>query len=192
MTAGRGILHQEYHSAAFAARGGPLRMVQLWVNLPARDKMSAPAYQPITDAQIPVVQLAGGAGQARIIAGTFGDVKGPARTFTPIDIWDVRLNGGAELTLEFPEGRTVLLGVLSGTISVNGDAAAGEAEVVQLSRDGKTVTLRAESDTMLLVLSGEPIEEPVVGYGPFVMNSRADIIQAIEDFNEGRLGGAIA
>jgi redox-sensitive bicupin YhaK (pirin superfamily) len=186
MTAAGGIIHEEYHSPDFAKTGGAFRMVQLWVNLPARDKMAPAAYQGIIAAQIPTVALPGEAGQARIIAGELAGATGPARTFTPINVWDVRLKAGADLSLDLPDGHTALLVVLSGGILVDGTQAVGEAQVLVLSREGSEVPVRAEAETVLLVLTGEPIDEPIIGYGPFVMNSRDEIVQAIDDFNNGR------
>jgi len=189
MTAGGGILHEEFHSPAFARTGGPFRMVQLWVNLPARDKMTRPGYQSILNAAIPTVALPDNAGTARIIAGQFGaDANGPASTFTPINVWDVRLNRDAETTLTLPEGHTAIVVVLSGHVTVNGDQPAGAAEALLLDRKGDSVTLSADADAVLLVLTGEPIDEPIVGYGPFVMNSEDEIRQAVTDFNSGRFG----
>ena len=185
MTAAGGVLHEEFHSKGFTRAGGPFRMVQLWVNLPAKDKMAAPGYQSIVDADIPVVDLDGG--KARIIAGTIGGKTGPARTFTPVNVWDVRLDDGADVTLDLPEGHTTLVVVLSGRVLVNGEDAAS-AEVLELSRTGTSARFTAEAETTLLVLTGEPIDEPIVGYGPFVMNSEADIRTAIDDFNSGRFG----
>lgn len=187
MTAGGGILHEEFHSEGFARSGGPFRMVQLWVNLPAKDKMARPGYQGILSAEIPTVALADGAGSARIIAGELEGAGGPARTFTPINVWDVRLNRDAQATLPLPAGHTALLVVLSGHVTVDGEAA-GAAEALLLDRGGAGVRVAADADTVLLVLTGEPIDEPIVGYGPFVMNSEAEIRQAIVDFNSGRFG----
>jgi redox-sensitive bicupin YhaK (pirin superfamily) len=192
MTAAGGILHEEFHSPDFTRTGGPFRMVQLWVNLPAKDKMSAPGYQAIVDADIPAVELPGGAGKVRVIAGAFDGTKGPARTFTPVNVWDLRLKKAAPVTVDLPAGHTAALIVLSGRITVNGAAPAGEAEMVLLDRDGSGATIDVEgeagSEATVLVLTGEPIDEPVVGYGPFVMNSQAEIRQAVEDFNKGRFG----
>ena len=190
MTAAGGILHEEYHSPAFAKTGGPFRMVQLWVNLPARDKMVPGGYQAIAAADIPTVELPGGAGLGRVIAGEMLGAKGPARTFTPVNLWDLRLNRDADLTLDLPEGHTAMLVVLGGHVTVNGGEAAGEAEMLLLSRDGREVRVHADGDAMVLVLTGEPINEPIVGYGPFVMNTEAEIRQAIEDFNSGRFARA--
>jgi redox-sensitive bicupin YhaK (pirin superfamily) len=188
MTAGGGILHEEFHSGAFAKTGGPFRMVQLWVNLPAKDKMTAPGYQGILNAEIPTVVLSDDAGTARIIAGELDGSKGPARTFTPVNVWDVRLNRDTETVLDLPEGHTSILVVLSGRITVDGGETAGTAEALLMSTDGEGVRVHADADTVLLVLSGEPIDEPIVGYGPFVMNSEDEIRQAIGDFNSGRFG----
>ena len=190
MTAAGGIIHEEYHSPAFAKTGGPFRMVQLWVNLPAKDKMAPAGYQGITSADIPVLDLPEGAGKARIIAGELAGAKGPARTFTPINVWDVRLVRDADVTLDLPEGHTVILVVLGGHVTVSqpdGDGQqAGEAEALLLSRDGASVKIHADGDATKLVLTGEPIDEPIAGYGPFVMNTEDEIRQAVDDFNNGR------
>ena len=188
MTAGGGIIHEEFHSDAYSRRGGPFEMVQLWVNLPARDKMTPARYQSITADTIPSVPLAGGAGQARIIAGRLEGHTGPAQTHTPMNVWDVRLSAGTEAKLPQPAGWSTLLLVQSGTVRVNGHAV-GEGQLVTLSREGSGLTLEAlEGDARVLLLAGEPIDEPVVGHGPFVMNSRDEIRQAIADFNSGRFG----
>ena len=187
MTAAGGIIHEEFHSPAFTKTGGPFRMVQLWVNLPVKHKLTKPGYQSITKADIPVVDLANAAGHARIIAGDFSGTKGAAKTFSPINVWDVRLNRDADVSLNLPEGHTAMIAVLTGHITVNGQGA-GEAEIIRFEREGSDVTLHADSDTMLLVLTGEPLGEPVFGYGPFVMTNEAEIRQAITDFNSGRFG----
>lgn len=189
MTAASGILHEEFHSEDFTRNGGMLEMVQLWVNLPARDKMGAPGYQTLLNADIPVVELPDGAGRARIIAGELDGRRGPARTNTPIDVWDVRLVAGGRARFPIAEGRTLAVVVLRGTVLVNGETVVREAQFAQMSRDGRDVEIEANGDATLLILSGEPIDEPVVGYGPFVMNSQDEIRQAIDDFNSGRFGG---
>jgi redox-sensitive bicupin YhaK (pirin superfamily) len=186
MTAAGGIIHEEYHSPAFGKTGGPFRMVQLWVNLPAKDKMAPGGYQGITTADIPTVELPDGTGLARVIAGELLGAEGPARTFTPINVWDVRLNRDADLTLDLPDGHTAMLVVLAGHVTVNGSEGAGEAEMVLLSREGDAVRVHADGDAIVLILTGQPIDEPIVGYGPFVMNSEAEIRQAIDDFNGGQ------
>jgi hypothetical protein len=184
MTAAGGVIHEEFHSKAFTKAGGPFRMVQLWVNLPAKDKMSPPRYQAITSAEIPVVEF--DAGRARVIAGDFRGARGPARSFTPINLWDVRLNRGAEARLDLPEGHNAMVAVLSGRVAANNGEPLGEAEIIRFARAGTEALIRAEADAILLVLTGEPIDEPVVGHGPFVMNSEAEIRQAIADYRSGR------
>lgn len=188
MTAGSGILHQEFHSESFTRSGGRLEMVQLWVNLPAKDKMTAPHYQPILSTDIPVVVLSNKAGIVRVIAGNFQDHAGPARTFTPMNVWDLRLHQGKSTELSLSEGWRAALVVLHGTISVNDRSQVKAAQTVLLDRAGKLVSLTAQENAVLLLLSGEPIDEPVVGQGPFVMNSQAEIDQAIADFQSGKFG----
>ena len=188
MTAGAGILHEEFHSEAFTTQGGAMEMVQLWVNLPAKDKMAAPGYQAIVDSDIPMVALPDGAGSVRVIAGEYAQKKGPARTFTPMHVWDMRLTQGSITEFEVPEGWSTALVVLRGTVMVNGDAIAREAQLVVLDKEDRHLAIEANSDAVVVLLSGEPIDEPIVGYGPFVMNSQEQIAQAISDFNSGRFG----
>lgn len=192
MTAAGGIIHEEYHSPSFAKAGGPFRMVQLWVNLPAKDKMAPGGYQGILKADIPIVSLPGGAGKARIIAGDYRGTKGPAKTFTPINLWDLSLTADADLTLDLPKGHTAMIVVLTGHVTVEESGDVGEAEVVLLDREGDEVRIHADGEAKLLILTGEPIDEPIVGYGPFVMNSEAEIRHAIDDFNSGRFMTAAA
>jgi hypothetical protein len=188
MTAGAGILHEEFHSPSFTQRGGTLEMVQLWVNLPARDKMTPPGYQAILDRDIPAVALPDGAGTARIIAGEYGGRGGPARTFTPMNVWDLRLNAGSKVELDVPEGWTLALVVLRGGIKVNGSESARESQLVLFDQAGSGASLEATGEAGVLLLSGQPLGEPIVGHGPFVMNSRDEIVRAIEDFNSGQFG----
>ena len=188
MTAAAGILHEEFHSPAYTRRGGPFEMVQLWVNLPAKHKMSAPRYQTLLDAGIPRIAIAGGEGSVRVIAGEFAGRQGPAATFSPLNVWDVRLKGGHAVTLPVPDGHNAALAVLRGELSANGSRKVGAAELVVLSAGGNEVTIEAAADATFLLLSGEPLAEPVVGYGPFVMTSRQEIQTAIEDFNRGQFG----
>ena len=192
MTAGAGILHEEFHSTDYAKRGGPFEMVQLWVNLPAKDKMTAPGYQAILDSDIPLRPLndAAGeaAGQVRVIAGEFDGARGPAHTFTPLNVWDVRVKAGRRVSLAQPEGWTSMLVVLEGTVQVNGETVLRAAQMATLSGEGREIAIEASGDAKLLLLSGQPIDEPVVGYGPFVMTSEAEIAQAIDDFNSGSFG----
>jgi redox-sensitive bicupin YhaK (pirin superfamily) len=186
MTAGAGILHEEYHSETFTRSGGNLEMVQLWVNLPAKDKMTAPGYQAILARDIPAVALPGGAGTVRVIAGDYEGHAGPARTFTPMQVWDLRMNRDAVTELPLRDGWNSALVVLHGTVLVNDSTIAREAQLVLLNPAGSGVTIEANNDAVMLLLSGEPIDEPIVGQGPFVMNSQEEITQAIADFNEGR------
>ena len=186
MTAAAGIMHEEFHSDAFTRAGGTLDMVQLWVNLPARDKLSAPGYQAIRSDHIPEVALPEEAGSVRIIAGDYAGRQGPAHTFSPMNVWDVRLQAGARLVLPAVDGWNTAVVVLQGSVLVNGQEPAGEAQLVLLDNRGSEFMLDASSDAVLLLLSGEPIDEPIVGYGPFVMNSQEEIKQAIDDFNSGR------
>lgn len=188
MTAAGGILHKEFHSQAFTRKGGTLEMVQLWVNLPAKDKSSKPGYQMLLDRDIPAIALPNEAGTLRVIAGEFDGQHGPAHTFTPIDVWDVRLNRGGSTSLTLPEGHTVAIAVLKGTVQINGDAIAREAQLVLLDRTGGEIAVEANGDAALLVLAGEPIDEPVVMHGPFVMNTTEEIRQAVVDFQSGRFG----
>jgi hypothetical protein len=191
MTAGAGILHKEMHGRRLSERGGNFEMVQLWVNLPAKSKMTAPGYQTLLDRDIPAVTLAGG-GRVRVIAGEFDGAKGPAKTFTPINLWDLRLPAGAGAQLRLPEGRTTALFVLKGNAMLNGTQAAREAELALFERDGEDISVTAETPATILVLDGKPIDEPVVGYGPFVMNTQQQIRQAIADYQEGRFGSIAA
>jgi len=175
MTAGAGILHEEFHSSAFSQKGGELKMMQLWVNLPAKDKMATPGYQNITKSDIPVV-------------ARYNDITGPAHTFSPLNVWDLALNQGSHLTLTQPEGWSTALVVLEGRVTVNGTAQAGEAQLVVLSQEGDKLHLEASSDAKVLLMAGAPLNEPIVGYGPFVMNTKTEIAEAIRDFNSGRFG----
>jgi redox-sensitive bicupin YhaK (pirin superfamily) len=188
MTAASGILHEEFHSEDFARSGGTLEMVQLWVNLPAKDKMADAGYQTILDGDIPNLPLKDNAGSLRLIAGEFDGHKGPARTFTPIDVWDIRLNAGRALTLDLHEGRNTALVVLRGTVQVNGQELVREGQLALFERNGDQLSLEANNDAVVLLLSGEPIDEPIVGHGPFVMNTEQEIHQAFADFQSGQFG----
>jgi quercetin 2,3-dioxygenase len=188
MTAASGILHEEFHSERFTREGGTMSMMQLWVNLPARDKMAKPRYQTILADSIPRVTLGGGAGTLRIIAGEHDGQRGPAETFTPMEVWDLRVADGKSVTLKTPEGHTTAIVPMQGRAKVNGEHTAGPAQIVQLARDGGEFTIAAEGELSALVLAGKPIAEPVVGYGPFVMNSEREIAAAFADFQGGRFG----
>jgi redox-sensitive bicupin YhaK (pirin superfamily) len=188
MTAASGVVHEEMHEAEFARKGGTFEMVQLWVNLPKAHKMSRPRYQGLESKNIPVVQL-GPAGYARVIAGEFAGVKGPAQTFTPVNVFDVRLQAGSQAELTLPAGYNTAVVLLKGNVTVNAaEQLQGEAKIVLLSSEGESIALNAKEATTLLVLSGEPIHEPVVSYGPFVMNTREEILQAVNDYQAGKMG----
>jgi quercetin 2,3-dioxygenase len=189
MTAGSGIMHDEFHSDAYSRSGGPFQMVQLWVNLPAKDKMAAPGYQAITDASISRVPISDGtAGAVRVIAGDYNGHKGPAHTFTQMNVLDIQLGAGHAIEMPQPDGWTTLLLVQEGALKINDAAVARASQLVMLSREGNTVKIKAEQNARVLLLAGQPIDEPIVGYGPFVMNSRQEIEQAINDFNSGKFG----
>jgi quercetin 2,3-dioxygenase len=191
MTAASGIVHEEWHEQAFTKRGGVLEMIQLWVNLPAKDKMSPPHYQEILDRQIPAVDL-DGVGTARVIAGEFRGAKGPARTFTPITVLDLRLKAGGRAEIALPDGYTTLVFILKGKATMNGAETVGEAELAIFDRNGDRFAVEATEDATLLVLGGTPIDEPVLSYGPFVMNTQEEIRQAIHDYRSGRMGHVTA
>jgi quercetin 2,3-dioxygenase len=188
MTAGSGIVHQEFHSAAFTENGGLFRVVQLWVNLPADNKLAGPRYQSIKSATIPSIALDHGAGSARVITGSLRGQKGPATTFTPLNVWDLELKGETSTMIEAPEGHTTLVVVLCGRLAFGAGAELHDAEAALFSRDGAGVVLAATVTTNALLLTGEPISEPIVGRGPFVMNTEAELRQAFRDFGSGRFG----
>lgn len=188
MTAASGLVHEEFHGRNFAQRGGRFEMVQLWVNLPAKDKMAPPRYQGILNDQIPSVNLPGGHGIVRVIAGEFAGSRGPAKTFTPIHVWDLRLASDQRTDLELPNGYTTALVVLKGSVRVNGSEAIEEAEVGLFDRAGKSICIDCAKDATALLLCGESIDEPIVGYGPFVMNTSQEISQAIVDYQSGKMG----
>jgi redox-sensitive bicupin YhaK (pirin superfamily) len=187
MTAGSGILHEEFHSEDFAKNGGTLNMVQLWVNLPAKLKMTKPGYQAILDKQIPTIDLKDGSGQARIIAGELDGHQGPARTFTPMHVIDLKLRKGST-SLPAPEGWNASLVVLKGAIEAGEGVVAKDAQMLMFSNQGQDIQVNVLEDSIALLLGGEPIDEPIVGYGPFVMNTKEEIAQAMQDFNSGSFG----
>jgi quercetin 2,3-dioxygenase len=187
MTAGAGILHEEMHSAKFTGQGGMLSMAQLWVNLPAAQKMTPPGYQAIEAEQIPIIQLENDQGTARLIAGEHAGLSGPAKTRTAMQVWDLRIKQGAVISLPAPNHWTAALAILQGQVKTD-KGLAGDASLITYSQAGTGIELSASQDTHALFLSGEPIREPIVGYGPFVMNTKAEIAQAIDDFNGGQFG----
>lgn len=188
MTAASGLVHEEFHGRDFARRGGVLEMVQLWVNLPTKDKMSPPRYQSILNSQIPVVQLPNGQGSVRVIAGEFDGTVGPTHTFSPINVWDLRLTNEQPIDLVVPDGYNTLLAVLKGSVRVNSSEDIGTAEVGLFDRAGNCIHIDSASNTTALLLCGEPIDEPIAGSGPFVMNTAEEIRQAMVDYQSGKMG----
>lgn len=188
MTAASGVVHEEFHGPEFAKKGGRFEMVQLWVNLPKKDKMTNPRYQGIKSETIPVVELPEGAGSLRVIAGDYLGKQGPAKTFSPINLWDIRLQSGHAVNFKVPAGHTTAVFVLSGRVETGDGKIIADAEIGILERDGSTFSLRALEDAKILFLGGEPFDEPIVGYGPFVMNSFDEIQKAFVDFESGKMG----
>jgi redox-sensitive bicupin YhaK (pirin superfamily) len=188
MTAASGIVHEELHEKEFAERGGLLEGIQLWVNLPKAVKMSPPRYQTLVSSAIPTVELDGGAGSLRVIAGEFHGTKGPAKTFSPVHLYDLRLRAGHRIDLPLPEGFNSSLFVLHGEVTLNGAHEVREVEIALLKQEGERVSIEAKQDTTVLVLSGKPIAEPIARYGPFVMNTRDELIQAVQDYQAGKMG----
>ena len=189
MTAGAGLVHEEFHSPEFAQNGGLFQMAQLWVNLPAKDKMTAPRYQAIESKDIPIVSFAADAGHLRVIAGAYGADHGPAETYSPINVWDGELKAQHVEHLQLPANHTVLLALLEGEITLNGSQKVLDSSLVIFAKDEETqLQIEADQDAKFLILTGEPLNEPIQGYGPFVMNTKEEIIQAFDDFNRGKFG----
>ena len=188
MTAASGLVHEEFHGRDFARTGGTLEMVQLWVNLPAKDKMGAPRYQGILNKQIPTVSLHDGHGTARIIAGEFSGAKGPAHTYTPMHVWDLQFSSDGQTDFALPDGYTTALVVIKGSVRVNGTETVEVAEVALFDRAGTSIFIDLAKDARALLLCGQPIAEPIVGQGPFVMNTPQEIRLAIEDYQNGKMG----
>lgn len=187
MTAGNGILHKEYHEKEFSKKGGPFEMVQLWVNLPKKDKSAAPHYQAITADMMGKVSLPGNGGTVNVIAGKFNETDGPALTYTPVNLFDIRLKKDGETTFSVPAGHNTALLVINGNVEVN-DTAVDEHHFVLFKNEGETISLKAKKDTVILLMSGEPIDEPIASYGPFVLNTQDEIYEAIRDFQAGKFG----
>jgi quercetin 2,3-dioxygenase len=187
MTAASGVVHEELHEKHWAKHGGTLQAIQLWVNLPQAVKMTTPGYQTILNADIPALDLEG-TGTVRVIAGTFRGTKGPARTFTPIELYDLQVHAGRRIEFTVPGGYGTSLFLLQGSVSVNGSRAAREAELIVCAREGSQVSIEAQMESRLLVMSGKPIGEPIARYGPFVMNTKAELVQAVEDYQKGKMG----
>jgi redox-sensitive bicupin YhaK (pirin superfamily) len=188
MTAAGGILHEEYHSPDFSGAGGTLEMVQLWVNLPATQKLAEPRFQLLVRQDIPQVDLPGGVGQVRVIAGRYAGRQGPAHTVTPMEVWDVRLHAHKRLSLHLKSGFTCAVALLQGAVRVNGVETLSDSRLVLFDSQCSELLLESSLESILLLLSGQPIDEPIIGYGPFVMNTEAQIAQAIEDFETGEFG----
>ncbi len=187
MTAGSGIVHEEFHSEKFSKQGGRLEMIQLWVNLRSKDKSTAPKYQDLRDDQFPRTKLDGGAGTVRVIAGEFADARGTANTFSPINVWDLKLNADADVELKVPASHTTVLVAQSGRLTVNG-SSMNAVELALFEREGDCIQIQTATDARVLILTGEPLGEPVVGQGPFVMNTRDEIHKAIQDYQTGKMG----
>ena len=187
MTAGAGILHKEYHEKEFSKKGGPFEMVQLWVNLPKKNKLASPQYQAITADKMGKMALPGDSGAVNIIAGEFNTLKGPATTFTPVNMFDIRLNKGGNLNTKIPVAHNTVLLVVDGEITVNGEKA-GQHDFVLFKNEGDDISITAENDSVLLLLSGEPINEPIAQYGPFVMNTHQELQEAFQEFQSGKFG----
>lgn len=188
MTAASGVVHEELHEKQWAKKGGTLHAIQLWVNLPRAQKMSAPRYQTILNADIPKVELEGGAGRLRVIAGTAQGQKGPAHTVTPIELYDLELVANRRVELHLPDGHNASVFVVHGLVSTNGSRDAGEAELFVCRRNGSRVAIEAKSDSRIVLMSGEPIDEPIARYGPFVMNAKSELVQAVNDYQAGKMG----
>ena len=188
MTAASGVVHEEMHERSWAKQGGVLRAIQLWVNLPREWKMSAPAYQTILDGDIPALDLDGGTGRLRIIAGSYQGRRGPARTFTPIELFDLNLAGGCREELTLPDGHNVSVFVLQGMATVNGSRNAGEGELIVCRQASRPLMIDTHEDSRLLILGGKPIGEPIARHGPFVMNTKAELVQAVNDYQAGNMG----
>lgn len=188
MTAASGILHKEFHEENFSKQGGEFQMVQLWVNLPAKDKMSKPKYQGITKDQIGRFQLPDNNGSIEVIAGNYKGIEGPASTFTPVHLYNAKLKKGAQAEFSFPSSYNTALLVIEGSITVNAKEHVPTDHFVLFENDGESFTVEASEDAVILILSGEPINEPIAAHGPFVMNTRAQIVEAIDDFNMGKFG----
>ena len=187
MTAGAGILHKEYHEESFSKKGGPFEMVQLWVNLPAKDKLTAPKYQPLTADQMAKVTLPGNGGVVNIIAGNLNENKGPATTFTPVNLFDIRLNKGGKLSTKIPVTHNSILLVIEGKVTVNGEQV-DQHDFVLFKNEGEAINISADEDSVALLLSGEPINEPIAQYGPFVMNTQQELQVAFQEFQAGKFG----
>jgi redox-sensitive bicupin YhaK (pirin superfamily) len=188
MTAASGVLHKEYHSESFSKTGGDFQMVQLWVNLPAKDKMSTPKYQAITNAQIPKVPIENNGGEVEVIAGNYNNQLGAASTFSPVHMLNAKMNAGAEATFQFPPHFNTGLLVIEGNVLVNGEEEVPLDHFALFTNVGDSFSVKATENSIVLILSGDPLREPIAAHGPFVMNTRSEILQAFEDFEKGKFG----
>lgn len=187
MTAGGGILHKEYHEENFSKKGGDFEMVQLWVNLPKKDKSVSAHYQGLTKEDITKVALPENAGEVNVIAGNFNGVSGAAKTYTPVNLFDIKLNGGGEVLFSLPANFNTAILVVNGSAEINEDKVS-EHSFVLFKNEGTEISIKASEKAVLLVMSGEPIDEPIASYGPFVMNTQQEILEAINDFQNGKFG----
>ncbi|WP_367897698.1 pirin family protein [Leptospira sp. WS58.C1] len=188
MTAGSGLVHEEFHGKEISEKGGELHGVQLWVNLPKEYKMTKPKYQSIKKENIPVIQLPNGAGNVRVIAGDFNGTKGPASTFTPINLWDINLKADKLVEFKVPVNQTAVVFVAYGSVTINEVQLIENAEIAVLEKENDTFTLKATQDAKLMFLGGATIDEPISGYGPFVMNTSSEIAEALKDYESGKMG----
>jgi redox-sensitive bicupin YhaK (pirin superfamily) len=188
MTAASGVLHKEYHAEDFSRQGGDFQMVQLWVNLPAKDKMSRPKYQAITNKNINRFYLDDYGGEIEVIAGEYKNVKGSAFTFTRVDLFNAKIKKGSTTNFTFPANYNTALLVIEGSILVNNTESIATDHFALFKNDGEDFTVKATEDAVVLILSGEPINEPIAAHGPFVMNTRQEIMQAFDDYNRGKFG----
>lgn len=188
MTAASGVLHKEFHEKEFSKAGGDFQMVQLWVNLPAKDKMSKPKYQGITNDQINKFQLPENGGTIEVIAGNYGGVQGTASTFTPVHLLNVQVKKGTKVPFSFPQNYHTALLVIEGNVKINGVENAPADHFALFQNDGEAFNIEATEDSTVLILSGEPIDEPIAARGPFVMNTNEELSQAIKDYNMGKFG----
>lgn len=188
MTAASGLVHNEFHGKEFSKSGGEFEMIQLWVNLPAKFKMEKPRYQSLMNKLIPKIELLDNAGYVRIIAGEFNEIKGPASTFSPLNLWDIHLKKTTELILNVPRGHSSFLFILKGKIQTFENKIIDQNEIAIFENNGSQIILNAKEETTLLFMSGEPLQEPIFGHGPFVMNTKEEILQAFNDYQSGKMG----
>jgi hypothetical protein len=188
MTAGGGILHKEYHEAEFSKKGGIMQMVQLWVNLSAKNKLTPAAYQPITRDKMGKFLLPNQGGTVEVIAGEYSNVKGPAKTFSPIELYNIRLNASGEAIFSLPSGYNTAILVIEGSVTINESQVAPVDHFVLFKNEGEVINIKASEESIVLLLSGEPINEPIAARGPFLMNTMDEIKAAFDDYYNGKFG----